>query len=130
MCTKEKGIYPAYFSKINSNGQKQIILLIIPNKENEGWHYLEVRKLFELLRGITSRHNGDFYCLNYIPFFRTENKLKSQGKVYKSKDFFGIVVPSEKEHMLKFNQYLKSDKMSYIVYADSQSLIKNDWMCQ
>ena len=33
---KEKEIYPAYISKISSNWKKQVILLIIPNKEKEG----------------------------------------------------------------------------------------------
>ena len=33
---KEKGICPAYISKINSNCEKQIILLMIPNEEKEG----------------------------------------------------------------------------------------------
>ena len=26
----------------------------------EGWHYLAVKMLLALLRGITSKHNGDF----------------------------------------------------------------------
>ena len=42
---------PAYVSKHNSNLEKQIILLMIPNRE--GWHYLAVKKLPALLRGIT-----------------------------------------------------------------------------
>ena len=42
---KEKEICPAYLSKINSNCKKQIILLMIPNKEKEGWHYFAVKKL-------------------------------------------------------------------------------------
>ena len=41
---KEKGICPAYISKINVNCEKQIILLMIPNEEKEGWHYLTVKK--------------------------------------------------------------------------------------
>ena len=28
------------YSKINSNWEKQIIPLMIPNEEKEGWHYL------------------------------------------------------------------------------------------
>ena len=27
-------------------------------------------------------------------------------------------MPSEKDNILKFNQYMKSDKMPYIIYAD------------
>ena len=33
---------------------------MISNEENEGWHYLAVKKLSALLRGITSKHHGDF----------------------------------------------------------------------
>ena len=41
-----------------------------------------------------------------------------------NKDFCGIVVPSEKDNILELNQYMESDKMPYIVYADIESLIK------
>ena len=33
-------------------------------------------------------------------------------------------MPSEKDNILEFNPYIRSDKMSYIVYADIESLIK------
>ena len=46
---------------------------MIPNEEKEEWHYLAVKKLFTLLRGITPIHHGDFYCLNCLHSFRTEN---------------------------------------------------------
>ena len=82
------------------------------------------KKLSTLLRGLTSKHQDDFYCLNCLYSFRTENKLKSQEKVCKNKDFCGIVMPSEKENVSQFNQYMKLDKMPYIIYADIESLIK------
>ena len=47
-------------------------------------------------------------------FLWTENKIKSPEKVSKNKDFWGIAMPSEKDKILEFNQYMKSDKMSYI----------------
>ena len=53
-----------------------------------------------------------------------KNKLKSHEKVCKSKDFCGIAMQSPKGNILQFNQYMKSDKMSYISYADHESLIK------
>ena len=31
---------------------------------------------------------------------------------------------SEKDQILEFNQYVKSDKMSYVIYADIESLIR------
>ena len=33
-------------------------------------------------------------------------------------------MPSEKDNILEFNQYMKSDKMPYIIYADIESLIR------
>ena len=39
---KEKEICPAYISKINSDFEKQIILLMIPIEEKEHQHYLTV----------------------------------------------------------------------------------------
>ena len=39
---KKEKIYPAYVSEHNSNCEKQVILLMIPN--GEGWHYLAVKK--------------------------------------------------------------------------------------
>ena len=96
------------------------MFLIIPNEEKEGSYYLVVKKL----GGITSKHEGKFYCLNCLNYFRTENKLNSREKACKNKDFCGIVMPSEKDNFLELNQYIKSDKMSYITYADLESLIK------
>ena len=33
-------------------------------------------------------------------------------------------MPSEKNNILEFNQYMKSDKMPYIIYSDIESLIR------
>ena len=40
------------------------------------WHHPTVKKLSALLRGITSKNNGDFYCLNCLHSFTTRNKLE------------------------------------------------------
>ena len=52
---KKEKIYPAYVSKHNSNREKQVILLVIANRERRRWHYLAVNKLSALLRRITSK---------------------------------------------------------------------------
>ena len=58
MYANKENMYSAYVSKDNSNCEKEVIILIIPNRE--GWHYLAVKKLSALLRGITSKHHGGF----------------------------------------------------------------------
>ena len=45
-------------------------------------------------------------------------------KYEKKKDFCETVMTSEKDNISEFNQYVKSDKMPCIVYADFESLIK------
>ena len=62
--------------------------------------------------------------MNCLHLFRTENSLKSHEKECQIKDFSGIVMPSEKDNILEFKQYMTSDKMLYIIYADIESLIK------
>ena len=69
---KKEKIYPAYVSKHNSNREKQGIVLMISNGEK--WHCPAVKKLPALLRGTTSKNNGDFCCLNCLHSFRTKKK--------------------------------------------------------
>ena len=70
---KKMDICPAYISNINSDCEKQIILLMIPNEEKESGHYLAIKKLSVLLNEIISKYDG----LNCLHSFRTENKLVS-----------------------------------------------------
>ena len=58
-----------------------MISIMISNGEN--WHYLTVKSLSRLLRGITSNHDGDYYCLNCFHSYRTENKLNVHKKYVK-----------------------------------------------
>ena len=47
---KEIEICPALISKINSSCRKSIIILMIPNKEKEGWYCLAVKTLSALIK--------------------------------------------------------------------------------
>ena len=78
------GIHPVYVSKHNSNRGKQVIPLMISNGEGR-WHYLEVKNLSALLRRITFKHQGSFYCLNCFHSFVLKNKLQSHKKVCEKK---------------------------------------------
>ena len=122
-CMLKRKIYPAYVSKHNSNHEKQIILLIISDREKQR-HYFAVKKLSALLRRITYKHHGDFYCLNCFHSFSTKNKLQSQKIVCENKDFCNIIMPFEKTKILEFSQYQKSDKAPFIIYADLECIIE------
>ena len=64
----------AYKSKHSFKRENQVILLMIT--DGKKWHYLTVKNLSSLLRGITSNHDGDFYCLNCFHSYSTKEKLK------------------------------------------------------
>ena len=92
---KKEKIYPAYVSKHNSNCEKQVILLVISNREKL-WHYLAVKKQWALLREITSKHHGNCFCLNCLHSFTTKNKLQLHKKVCENKDFYNIIMSISK----------------------------------
>ena len=61
---------------------------MISNGEN--WHYLIVKNLSRLLRGITSTHDGDFYCLNCFHSYRIKNKLDAHKKICENHEYCDI----------------------------------------
>ena len=44
-------------------------------------HYLAIKSICGLLRGITSNHNCDFYCLNCFHLYATKEKLKRHERI-------------------------------------------------
>ena len=62
------------------------------------------KKLPALVRGITSKHHDDFYCLNCLHSLATENERQSHKKVCRNKDFCNFVIRSEGTKILEFNQ--------------------------
>ena len=110
----------AYKSKHNLIQEKQVILLMISNGEN--WHYLTVKNLSRLLRGITSNHNRDFYCLNCFHTYRTKNKLENR-------DHCHVEMPTKDNNTIKYNQGEKSVKLPFVVYADLECLLEKMSTC-
>ena len=89
----------AYKSKYNLTCENQVILLMIT--DGKKWHYLAVKSLSALFREITSKREGDFYCLNCFQSYTTENKLKKHKKVYESHDYCYVEMSEEDNKILK-----------------------------
>ena len=82
--------------------ENQVILLMITDCKK--WHYLAVKSLSALLRGITSNHNGDFYCLNCFLSYSTEKKkLKKHERICNDHDYCYVKMPNEDNKILKYN---------------------------
>ena len=125
----EKTIRRAYKSKYNLARENQVILLMIT--DGEKWHYLTVRSLSALLKGITSNHDGDFYCLNCFHSYRTKKALKKHMKIYENKDACYIEMP-EKGASIKYHPGAKSMRALFTIIADMESsttLLNKHEMC-
>ena len=117
-----KKINIAYKSKDNLTREKQVILLMISNGEK--WHYLTVKNLSRLLRGITSNHDGDFYCLNCFFAYSTKNKLEKHKKICENHDYCHVEMPTKDNNIIKYNHGEKSLKMPFTIYADLECLLE------
>ena len=103
-------IHLAYKSQHNLTCENQVILLMVA--DGEKWHYLAVKSLSALLNGITSNHNGDFYCLNCFRAYTTKNKLEAHNKICENHDYCHVEMPNEDNKIIKYNQREKIYKVS------------------
>ena len=121
-------IHVAYKSKHNLTRENQIILLMIT--DGEKWHYLTVKNLSRLLRGITSNHVGDFYCLNCFCAYSTKHKFEAHKKICENHDYCHVEMPTKDNNTIKYNQGEKSIKLPFVVYADLECLLEKISTCQ
>ena len=120
-------IHPVDISEHNSNREKQVIILMIPNEE--GCHYIAVKQLPACLIGIKSKHHSDFCSLNCLYSFETEDKFKSHKGTSETRALFIVKMPSEDTKVLDFNQFKKPNKTPFYLYA-RESLIEKIDVCK
>ena len=121
-------IHVAYKSKHNLTRENQIIVLTIT--DGEKWHYLTVKNLSGLLRGITSNHAKDFYFLNCFCAYSTKNKFEAHKKICQNHDYCHVEMPTKGNNIIKYNHGEKSMKLPFVIYADLECLFEKMSNCQ
>ena len=96
---------------------------MITDSDNN-WHYLTVKSISRLLRGITSNHDEDFYCLNSFHSYTPKKRLEKHERICKDHDFCHVKMPNENNEILKYNPGEKLLKVSFIIYADLECLLE------
>ena len=138
---EEETIELQYKSKYNRTRKNQVVLLMIT--DNIKWHYLPLKStqtddsfmrptqnISRLFNKITSTNTtNDYYCLNCFHSCRTENTLKKHELVCENHDFCEIVMPEDKDKVLKYIQGSKSLKMSYSIYVYIECLLVKQDTC-
>ena len=122
-----KKIHIAYKSRHNLTQEKQVILLLIT--DGKKWHCLVLKDLSGLLRGVTSNHHGDFYCLNCFHSYSTKNKLEAHKKICENHDYCYVEMPTKDNNIIKYNQGEKSIKLPFVIYADLECLLEKMSTC-
>ena len=126
---KTQEIRPCYISKHNKTRNIHANLLMITDGCGN-WYYLAVKSIPRLLRGITSTHDGDFYCLNCFHSYRTSNKLKKQIQLYQVNDFCNLVLPNEESKYISSTPGKNELKIPFIIYVDIKCLLAKMDSCE
>ena len=89
-----------------------------------------MKSISGLLRGITSNHNGDFYCLNCFHSYTTERELGEHKRICENLDFCYLKIPDKDNKILKYILGKKSLKVPFIIYDDLECLLQKINTCQ
>ena len=65
-----------------------------------------------------------FYCLNCFHSYRTKSRLEKHKNVCKDHDYCYVEMSKENNKILKRNHGEKSMKVSFLIYADLDSLLE------
>ena len=84
----------------------------------EDGFYHPTKTLSRLFKGITSNHDGDFYCLNCLHSFRIYNKLKEHERLCENNEYCKVDMPDKKKSILKYNDGIKSLKIPFVIYGE------------
>ena len=96
---------------------------------SEKWHYLMVKNLPGLLRGIASNHCGDFHCLNCFRSYRTKSKLELLKKICENHDCCKVEMPTKGNNIIKYNHGEKSMKVPFVIYVDLECILEKMSTC-
>ena len=118
----------AYISKYTNKRDNHVNLLMITDGTTN-WHYVAIKNIHGLLRGVTSNHNDDFYCLNCFHSYRTIEKLKKHERICKEHDFCDIKMLDENNKVLKHILGEKSLRVPFIIGADLECLLRKVNTC-
>ena len=93
------------------------------------WHYLAVKTLSGLLRGITGNNHGDFYCLKCLHSYTTKNRLKKHQKICENHEYCKLEMP-RKGSVLNYTSGEKFIVTPFVIYADLEFILEKISGCE
>ena len=123
---KEDGVFPIYIS--NSTHDRVVDLLLISDGNKK--HYCWIKSFNKLMANRTEKsHNSMHYCKRCLQGYRTEKSLNKHNEYCLLHGAQKIELPKPGSEV-KFQNYNRSMRVPFAVYADFESLIKPIDTCQ
>ena len=104
-----------------------IILMLIKNEENA--HYCLVNNISALLAsGLSKKEHKRYFCLRCLCSFNCGKSLTEHKEYCYNNECVKTIMPG-KGTILKFKNFPHSEKVPFVVYADTEALIKEMHNC-
>ena len=119
-----------YLLRISEHSDRlhNIDLLFITNEEIK--HYCLIKDFSKLVSSQISKHNGAVYtCRKCVNPFPEEKSLKAHEEYCKTNECVKIKMP-EKGSTILFKNHWRSERVPFIIYADTESLLKPIQNCE
>ena len=115
----EECVYPLRVSKCED---REVVNLLLINDEGRG-HYCLIKSMSRLLTTQTSKKKVKrIFCLICLNSFTSQDTLAKQIEYYSAHEAVKIEMPEEGT-TLSFENYNRSMRVPFIVYADFESFI-------
>ena len=123
---QDERVYPLKVSKY-TGCEYDITLMLLKNEENA--HYCLVNNISVLLASQINNHKGTRnICLNCLSSYKCKKSLDEHKEYCYNNECVKTIMP-EKGTMLKFKNFHNSEKAPFVVYADTEALIKEMQTC-
>ena len=121
-------VFPLRASEYVYMREHDIVLMLIG--KNGVKHYTWVKNISRLLSSQVSNHKGKHhFCLRCLNPFWCEKSLNKHLEYCSNYEAVKIEMP-KKGDILKFENYYKGERLPFMIYADTESLIKPIQTCE
>ncbi|XP_023312147.1 uncharacterized protein LOC111692389 [Anoplophora glabripennis] len=127
--------YPTYLTRRKVD--KHINLLLVQDRyeydDEDGsttsvrYHYVWIKNLSHLLSSQLSKNRAKkFFCDRCLHYFSSAERLASHYVDCKNQNDCRVRLPTEDQKDLKFKNYKNKEKVPFVVYADLESILKEE----
>ena len=129
---QDERVYPLKVSKYTGCEHDIILMLLKDGKDGKDGvnsHYCLVNNMSALIASQINKHKGTRnICLNYFNSFKCKQSLDKHKEYCYNNECIKTIMP-EPNTFLRFKNFPHSEKVPFVVYADTEALIKEMHNC-